>query len=133
MHIAMLSIHVSDPAAAHAFYTGPIGLETVMAAPEANLFIVRNPGADHPGLLLEPGDSPVAAAYATGLREAGLPALVLGTEELDADLRRLREAGVRIVGDVVDSPAGRFVLFDDTVGNLVQLHEAPPEPVEPVE
>ena len=133
MHIAMLSIHVSDPAAAHAFYTDTIGLETVMAAPEAKLFIVRNPGTAHPGMLLEPSDSPLAAAYATGLRQAGLPALVLGTEDLDTDLRRLREAGARIVGEAVESPAGRFVLLDDTVGNLVQLHEAPPELPEPVE
>lgn len=124
MHIAMLSAHVTDPQAAHDFYVNVLGLESAMSMPEMRLFIVRNPSSDTPGLHLEPSDHPGASAYAQGLREAGLPVLVLGTDDLDGEVRRLRERGVRFTGEIEQSPAGRSILFDDTAGNLVQLHEA---------
>jgi catechol 2,3-dioxygenase-like lactoylglutathione lyase family enzyme len=56
----MCSIHVTDPAAAHTFYTGTLGFETLMAMPEHNLYIIKDPGADDSsvGLLLEPSDIP---------------------------------------------------------------------------
>lgn len=44
MRIKMCSIHVQDPAAAHAFYTGTLGFDTLMAMPEYNLFIIKDRG-----------------------------------------------------------------------------------------
>src|SRR6476620_4622083 len=58
MRLKMCSIHVKDPASAHEFYTGTLGFETLMAMPEYNLFIVKDPdGAGGAGLLLEPSDN----------------------------------------------------------------------------
>ncbi|MCE3291238.1 MAG: glyoxalase [Arthrobacter sp.] len=45
----MCSIHVKDPAAAHSFYTGTLGFETLMAMPEYNLYIIKDPGSQDPG------------------------------------------------------------------------------------
>lgn len=80
MRLKMCSIHVKDPATAHAFYTGTLGFDTLMAMPEYNLFIIKNPGADDTatGLLLEPSDNPIGANYMNAVYDAGMPAVVLG-------------------------------------------------------
>lgn len=123
MRIAMCSIHVTDPAHAYRFYTDVLGFDDYLTMPEHNLFIVRASGQDT-GLLLEPSDNPIAETYRSQLYGAGIPCLVLGTDTLDSDVERLRKAGVRIVGEVFEDASGRAVNFDDTVGNLIQLHEA---------
>jgi len=122
LSIKMASIHVTDPAAAHAFYTGVLGLETLMAMPEYNLFIVKAPGQTT-GLLLEPSDNPIAAAYMTGIYGEGHAAITLGTDDLDAEIARLADAGVAFRGEKVADPSGSWILVEDTVGNLVQLHQ----------
>lgn len=128
MNIAMVSIHVTDPAAAHDVYVRRLGFETVLAMPEMRLFIVTAPGEGQPTqLLLEPSDNPIAADYMTGLFDAGFPAMVFGTADLDAEIERLRDAGIAFRGDVVCDSSGRSIVFEDSVGNLLQLHEAPHE------
>ena len=55
MRLKMCSIHVKDPASAHEFYTGILGFETLMAMPEHNLFIVKDPdGPVVPGCCWSP-------------------------------------------------------------------------------
>lgn len=119
----MCSLHVTDPDRAHRFYTEVLGFETLLAMPEHHVFVVNGRGQDT-GLLLEPSDHPVAAAYMTGLRAENIPALVVGTDDLDADVARLTEAGVRFVGDRFSDASGSSINLDDTVGNIIQLHEA---------
>ena len=70
MRLKMCSIHVKDPAAAYEFYTGILGFESLLVMPEHNLFIVKDPagsGGGSVGLLLEPSDNPIGAAYMNGL------------------------------------------------------------------
>jgi predicted enzyme related to lactoylglutathione lyase len=47
----------------------------------------------------------------------------LVTEDLDAEIDRLRAAGVPFRNDVVSGPGGRQVLIEDPAGNLVELFE----------
>lgn len=120
----MCSIHVQDPQAAHSFYTQTLGFETLMAMPEHNLFIVKDPGdAGSVGLLLEPSDHPVAAAYMKGLHDAGLPAIVFGVPDVRAEYQRLTDAGVRFRGEPSEDPSGTSAVFDDGCGNYIQLHQ----------
>lgn len=119
----MCSIHVIDPAAAHAFYTDTLGFETLLAMPEANLFIVSTPDSGGVGLLLEPSGNPVAEAYRSGVYDAGLPAIVLGSPDVRADYERLSAAGVVFRGEPTQDPSGVMVDFEDTCGNLVRLHQ----------
>jgi predicted enzyme related to lactoylglutathione lyase len=121
----MCSIHVQDPAAAHAFYTGTLGFETLMAMPEYNLFIIKDPGADagSVGLLLEPSDNPIAADYMNGLYKAGLPAIVFGVRDVQAEYERLTKAGVGFRGAPAEDPSGISAVFDDACGNFIQLHQ----------
>ncbi|MCU1563741.1 MAG: glyoxalase [Arthrobacter sp.] len=122
----MCSIHVKDPAAAHEFYTGTLGFETLMAMPEHNLFIVKDPdgtGGGDVGLLLEPSDNPIGAAYMNGLHDAGIPAIVLGASDVRAEHRRLSAKGVVFQGEPSGGPGGTTAVFDDGCGNFVQLHQ----------
>ncbi|MBO0909374.1 MULTISPECIES: VOC family protein [Arthrobacter] len=124
MRVKMSSIHVIDPAAAFDFYTGTLGFEPLMVLPEYNLFIVQAPNIpDGPGLLLEPSDHPVAEAYRTGVYGMGLPAVVLGVDDVQAEMERLSALGVRFTGPPSTDAMGTQAVFDDGCGNYIQLHQ----------
>ena len=121
----MCSIHVKDPAAAHTFYTETLGFETLMAMPEHNLYIIKDPGADDSsvGLLLEPSDNPIGADYMNAVHDAGMPAIVFGVPDVQAEYNRLVAAGVTFQGEPSEDPYGITAVFEDGCGNLVQLHQ----------
>jgi predicted enzyme related to lactoylglutathione lyase len=75
------------------------------------------------GLLLEPSDNPIAAAYMNGLYESGLPAIVFGVPDVRAEYERLTAAGVRFQGEPSEDPSGVSAVFDDGCGNYIQLHQ----------
>lgn len=124
MKIAMTSVHVNDPAAAFKFYTEVLGFAERLFMPEANLAIVTAP--DDPGgtgLLLEPSDNPIAKAYQTGLYNAGMPVIVLGTTDIQQDYERLKARGVVFKQTPTKAQMGTEAVFDDTCGNFVQLFQ----------
>ncbi|PTT69188.1 VOC family protein [Arthrobacter sp. HMWF013] len=125
MRIKMCSIHVQDPAAAHKFYTETLGFDTLMAMPEYNLYIIKDPGADagSVGLLLEPSDNQIGATYMNAVHEAGLPAIVFGVPDVKAEYDRLTAAGVKFKGEPSEDPSGISAVFEDGCGNYVQLHQ----------
>ncbi|MEV7606864.1 VOC family protein [Paenarthrobacter sp. NPDC089322] len=125
MRLKLCSIHVKDPATAHAFYTETLGFDTLMAMPEYNLFIIKDPGASDSstGLLLEPSDNPIGANYMNAVYDAGMPAVVLGVPDVRAEYERLVAAGVKFKGEPAEDPSGVSAVFDDGCGNFVQLHQ----------
>lgn len=126
MRLKMCSIHVKDPAAASEFYTGILGFESLMALPEHNLYIVKDPagsGGGSVGLLLEPSDNPIGAAYMNGLHDAGIPAIVFGVSDVRAEYERLTAQGVMFQGEPSEGPGGTSAVMDDGCGNFVQLHQ----------
>lgn len=120
--IAMTSVYVDDEDKAHGFYTDVLGFETRtnLDLGEARFITVAAPGQDVE-LLLEPGDSPVAEQYREGLREAGLPCIVLGVDDLAAEYERLSGLGVRFAQPPTEQGPLLTAVLDDTVGNLIQL------------
>ena len=126
MRLKMCSIHVKHPASAHEFYTGILGFETLMALPEHNLYIIKDPagaGGGSVGLLLEPSDNPIGAAYMNACHDAGLPAIVFGVPDVRAEYERLAAKGVIFQAEPSEGPGGTTVVFDDGCGNYVQLHQ----------
>jgi catechol 2,3-dioxygenase-like lactoylglutathione lyase family enzyme len=124
MRIKMCSVHVNDPAAAFDFYTSVLGFEELLSMPEHQLYVVKSP--EDPtgvGLLLEPSENKISKRYAQGLRSLGLPAIVFGSADVRADYERLRALGVQFLGEPSTDVSGTSVLFDDTCGNLIQLHQ----------
>ena len=126
MRLKMCSIHVKDPAAAFEFYTGTLGFESLLVMPEHNLYIVKDPagsGGGSVGLLLEPSDNPIGAAYMNGCHDAGLPAIVFGVTDVRAEYKRLTGKGVIFQSEPSVGPGGTTAVFDDGCGNFVQLHQ----------
>ncbi|MEU4036864.1 VOC family protein [Streptomyces collinus] len=124
--VAMTSVFVDDVATAHAFYTGVLGFETRlhMDLGGGTLFVtVGAPEGAQPDLqlLLEPGEGPLAEPYRKGLYEAGLPCIVFSVDDLRAEYDRLRGLGVRFTHPPQEQGPVLAAVFDDTVGNLVQL------------
>ncbi|MDR8393901.1 VOC family protein [Aliifodinibius sp. S!AR15-10] len=122
MKISLTSIHVDDPIEAFKFYTEILGFKEQVFMPEASLAIVVSPEEpEGTGLLLEPSDNPVAQQYKEGLYEQGLPAIVFGVEDIEAEYERLKNAGVAFTKEPTKTDWGYEAIFDDSCGNYIQM------------
>jgi predicted enzyme related to lactoylglutathione lyase len=52
-------------------------------------------------------------------------------EDLDAEIDRLRTAGLSFRSDVVAGPGGRQILIADPAGNLIELFQPAHQPAAP--
>jgi len=124
MKISLTSVIVDDPAKAFKFYTEVLGFIQRMYIPEAQLAIVASPEEpDGTGLLLEPSGNPLAKTFQAGLYQAGLPAIVFGAGDVQREFERLKKLGVTFKSEPTKTEWGTQALFDDTCGNLIQLHQ----------
>lgn len=124
MKIAMTSVIVTDPAKAHAFYTEILGFSSRMFIPEARMAIVVSPEEpDGTGLLLEPNDNPLSKAFQEGVYAQGIPVIVFGVENVQQEYDRLRGLGVTFRGEPTTGEWGTSAIFEDTCGNLIQIHQ----------
>jgi catechol 2,3-dioxygenase-like lactoylglutathione lyase family enzyme len=110
---------VDDVDAAVAFYTDVLGF-TVLSRPAPPFAdVVRG----HLRLLLSGPQTSGARATPDELAGPGRNRIHLVVADLDAELVRLREAGVEPLGEVVAGPGGRQVLVVDPAGNPVEVFE----------
>lgn len=124
MKIQLTSVYVDDPIKAFKFYTEVLGFVERMYVPEAVLAIVVSPeDPDGTGLLLEPNNNPIASTYQQALRQAGLPPIVFGVADVQHEYERLRALGVVFSTEPTAAEWGTFAVFDDTCGNLIQIHQ----------
>ena len=110
---------VDDVEAAIDFYTTHLGFEVNTHPAPAFADVVRGPlrlllsGPESSGFRATPGDS----------RGPGRNRIHLVVDDLDAEVSRLREAGLPLRSDPVTGPGGRQVLVADPAGNLVELFQ----------
>ena len=79
-------------------------------------------------LLLSGPASSGARATPEDAASAGRNRVHLAVEDLDAEIARLRDAGLSFRSDVVRGPGGQQILVADPAGNLVELFQpAPPK------
>jgi catechol 2,3-dioxygenase-like lactoylglutathione lyase family enzyme len=110
---------VDDVAAAIDFYTTHLGF-TLRANPApAFADVVRGPLR----LLLSGPESSGARATPDDATAAGRNRIHLTVSDLDAEIGRLRGAGLSFRSDVTAGPGGRQILLADPAGNLVELFE----------
>jgi predicted enzyme related to lactoylglutathione lyase len=126
MKIALTNIFVDDPIKAFKFYTETLGFVEKVYMPDHQLAVVVSPeDPDGTGLLLEPSDNPVAKPYRQGVYDQGLPAIVFCVEDCQQEYEKLKARGVVFRQEPTKEDWGTAAVFDDTCGNLIQIHQPP--------
>jgi catechol 2,3-dioxygenase-like lactoylglutathione lyase family enzyme len=112
---------VDDVAAAVDFYTTHFGFEPLTTALPAFADVARG----NLRLLLSGPQSSAGRPMADGATPGpgGWNRIHLLTDDLDAEIERLRAEGVPFRNDVVRGPGGSQVLVQDPAGNLIELFQ----------
>ncbi len=112
---------VDDVEAAIAFYTEHLGFEVRMSAAPAFADVLRG----NLRLLLSGPQSSAGRAMADGETPAagGWNRIHLIVDDIEAEVARLRDAGLRFRNDIVSGPGGQQVLLIDPAGNFVELFQ----------
>lgn len=110
---------VDDVQAAVDFYTTHLGFTLNMNASPAIAQVTRGPMR----LLLSGPTTSGARATPDDLKTAGRNRIHLIFDDLDAEIDRLRSAGLSFRSDLVTGPGGRQILLSDPAGNLIELFQ----------
>jgi catechol 2,3-dioxygenase-like lactoylglutathione lyase family enzyme len=110
---------VDDVEAAVDFYTSYLGFRLNTSVAPAFADVVRGPLR----LLLSGPASSGARATPADATVAGRNRIHLVVDDLDAEIDRLRSAGLPFRSEVVAGPGGRQILLADPAGNLVELFQ----------
>ena len=112
---------VDDVEEAVAFYAGVLGFEVSMSAAPAFADIRRG----NLRLLISGPTSSAGRAMADGAvpGPGGWNRIHFVVDDIDAEIARLREAGVSFRNDVVVGPGGSQVLVEDPSHNLVEIFQ----------
>jgi catechol 2,3-dioxygenase-like lactoylglutathione lyase family enzyme len=118
-HYASVRYLVSDVQAAIDFYTTHLGFTLNTSAVPAFADVVRGPLR----LLLSGPASSGARATPDDAATAGRNRIHLIVDDLDAEIARLRGAGLPFRSDLVAGPGGRQILLADPDSNLIELFQ----------
>ena len=123
MKIALTSVS-NDPIAAFKFYTEKLGFLEKMYMPEMFLAIVVSPeDKDGTAILLEPRGGYGSGEFFGGIYEAGLPVIIFGVDDVEAEYEKLKGLGVVFKQEPTKTEWGTQAIFDDTCGNWIQIHQ----------
>ena len=116
---------VDDVQAAIDFYTTHLGFTLRGSAVPAFAEVTAGPLR----LLLSGPASSGARATPADASDGGRNRIHLIVADLDAEIDRLRSAGLPFRSDVVAGPGGRQILLADPAGNLIELFQPANRPV----
>ena len=124
MKIIVTSVPVDDQQKAFDFYTEILGFEKKHDIPlgEHRWLTVTSPG-DSEGveLVLEPNAHPAVNPFQEALVRDGIPWTMFGVEDIEAEHKRLVEAGVSFTQPPTKHGEVTTAVFNDTCGNLIQM------------
>jgi catechol 2,3-dioxygenase-like lactoylglutathione lyase family enzyme len=119
--MAVVRYLVDDVDAAVAFYTAHLGFALEQRMGPAFALVSRGDLT----LWLSGPQSSAARPMPDGSRPGpgGWNRLVLEVEDLEAEVERLKRAGLTFRNEIVTGPGGKQILLEDTAGNPIELFE----------
>ena len=126
MKITQAFLIVDDQDKAKAFYTEVLGLEveTDYQGEGFRWLSLRAPGQDGGASLVLGSADGAAGAYQREQKEAGMPAFAFDIAD-DAEFEAIRDRGAAVIMEPTKQQyGGTDALIDDTVGNIICLHQA---------
>lgn len=123
---AHVRYQVTDIERAIAFYTRELGFE--LEEQVGQVFASVTLGKLR--LILSGPGSSGARAMPDGRRQepGGWNRFLVYVDDLEANVERLKEHGVRFRNEVEAGPGGKQIQIEDPDGNPIELHEAPQAP-----
>jgi lactoylglutathione lyase len=121
--VPLVGIFVNDQQAALDFYTNKLGLEKIQDEPygEGARWITVSPAEMKIRIVLKKAEKEHEKAMVG--RSDGAPILTLGTDDIYAAYERLRERGVRFLGEPYCYPWGIGALLLDQDGSPILLQQ----------
>lgn len=126
MKIDLTSIFVDDQEKALQFYTEILGFVKKADFPVGEykwLTVVSPEDLDGVELVLEPSDYPATRTFKQAIYEQGIPFMSFGVKEIQAEFERLKKLGINFTMEPTNVGPAILAVFDDTCGNLIQLHQ----------
>jgi catechol 2,3-dioxygenase-like lactoylglutathione lyase family enzyme len=126
--VPLTGIFVHDQEAALDFYTNKLGLEKIQDEPygEGARWITVSPAEMGIRIVLKKAEREHEKAMVG--RSDGAPVLTLGTDDIRAAYERLRERGVRFLGEPYRYPWGTGALLLDQDDSPILLQQELGEP-----
>ena len=124
MKINLTSVFVDDQDKALAFYTEKLGFVPISDIPMGEFRWITVASPDEPGgtqLSLEPSDHPAVAPFRDALLADGIPFTSFAVSDVQAEYDRLTALGVTFTQPPTTNGPVTTAVFDDTVGNLIQI------------
>ncbi len=112
---------VDDVDEAIAFYSEMLGFEILTSASPTFADVKRG----NLRLLLAGPKSSAGRPMPDGRKPepGGWNRIHFVVDDIDADVRRLRDAGAKFRNDIVTGPGGKQILLEDPSGNVVELFQ----------
>ncbi|MES2695981.1 MAG: VOC family protein [Verrucomicrobiota bacterium] len=126
MKIKLNSIFVENQDRAIDFYTRVLGFKKSKDIPMGEfrwIALVSPEGHSDVELVLEPNANPTAKTYQEGLFQQGIPITAFEVDDIEADAKRLKKAGVKFTMDPTPAGTVKLAIFADTCGNLIQIYQ----------
>lgn len=121
-NLRLVSVPVSDPDRAKAFYTETLGLDLIAEEqmPAGTRWVeVGPPGAE---------TSISLVTWLESMQPGSLRGLIFLTDDIESDHEELSRRGVEFLGPIEEQHWGKYVQFWDQDGNVLVLQENPKEP-----
>ena len=121
--VPLTGVFVNDQQAALDFYTDRLGLELIQDEPygEGSRWITVSPRGSGTRIVLKKAEKEHEKAMVGN--SAGAPVLTLGTDDIHTAYERLKERGVRFLGEPYRYPWGIGALLLDQDGSPILLQQ----------